>query len=211
MKSPGLEQIRAFLMNKNGLLDMRLFSSDDLDLGRAANHQDVEAFRQIMDQSQDDNLPRRGNEDANKLPPVHQPVRVAQNNLVTAPEYKGGGLAQQSTSVDSVCNIVKRAYLEKCDQGVSKVHMDLEDDVLPRTTLSISEQEGRVLVTFKSENPESRQRLHDGGPALAEKIACALPKDVLLKVAKRSVDDADTREYSADAPAALGNADQGKI
>lgn len=96
-------------------------------------------------------------------------------------------------------SVVTKVYLDSLRDGQRAVRVELDENLLPATRLSIQEQEGRLAVDFVSTHAEARTRLRRGARALAERVARDLSRDVCVKVAAHERDPA-ALEARAQAP-----------
>lgn len=84
--------------------------------------------------------------------------------------------------------VVAKVYLDSLHDRQRGVAVALDEQLLPATRLSVLEQEGRLAVEFVSVNQRSRERLRRGAPALAQRVARELSRDVCVKVAAHDAD-----------------------
>ena len=73
--------------------------------------------------------------------------------------------------------------------GRPEVRISLKDDVLPGVTVSIYEDEGRIVAAFVCANDESREKLNACSHTLAEDICRALGRAALVRVTTDDPDD----------------------
>jgi hypothetical protein len=95
-----------------------------------------------------------------------------------------------AASLDLVAlgGMVTKVYLDSLHDGHRAIGVELNEDLLPATRLSIQEREGRLAVDFVSIDPFARDRLRRGAAALADRIAGDLSRDVAVKVASHEGD-----------------------
>jgi hypothetical protein len=109
--------------------------------------------------------------------------------------------------VQALSDIVVRVCVQSHECGGRAVRVDLDNDVLPATQLSVYEDEGRLAVVFVSMHPGTHGRLCHGAAPIARRVAAELSRDVLLTVAAHGHEGRPLLEVSADAPAASGSTD----
>ncbi len=85
--------------------------------------------------------------------------------------------------------------------GRREVRIELQDEVLPGVSLSVFEDEGRLVAAFTCANESSRERLVASAPALAAEMAASLSRATLVQVQTDDPDDRCLIEARADAPA----------
>ncbi|WP_145925323.1 hypothetical protein [Bordetella sp. H567] len=121
-----------------------------------------------------------------------------QDDIVAVAGRHGGIERQESEVLDvaavtasdlaALGGVVTKVYLDSLHDRQRGIAVALEDQLLPATRLSVLEQEGRLAVDFVSVNQHSRARLRRGAPALAERVARELSRDVSVKVAAHDAD-----------------------
>lgn len=84
--------------------------------------------------------------------------------------------------------------------GRREVRIDLKDEVLPGVTVSVYEDEGRLVAAFVCASEPSREKLCACAQALACELAQLLVRPTLVRVTTDDPDDPCLFEASAAAP-----------
>lgn len=85
--------------------------------------------------------------------------------------------------------------------GRREVRIDLKDEVLPGVTVSVYEDQGRLVADFVCASEPSREKLCACAPTLASELAGSLNRAVLVRVCTDDPEDPCPLEASAN-PAA---------
>ena len=85
--------------------------------------------------------------------------------------------------------------------GRREVRIDLKDEILPGVTVSVYEDQGRLVADFVCASEPSREKLCACAPALAGELAGSLNRAVLVRVCTDDPEDPCPLEAAAD-PAA---------
>ena len=81
--------------------------------------------------------------------------------------------------------------------GRREVRIQLKDEVLPGVTVSVHEDEGRLVVAFVCASEVSRERLNACAQALADELARSLGRAALVRVSTDDPDDPCLYEVAA--------------
>ncbi|MFJ3463694.1 hypothetical protein [Achromobacter spanius] len=156
--------------------------------GRQASDADRQAFEQAMSQ---------GDADAPPAPPASaSPFSLF-----------GAGAGAAAVGAEGASPALAQALSETAtqllvadgSQGRRQVRVALNDDVLPGVSVSVYEDEGRVVADFVCANERSRERACAMAPELAAQLAQSLDRPTRVRV---STDDPeDPRLAQTDAPA----------
>lgn len=113
---------------------------------------------------------------------------------VSAP---AAGAAPGADPAASVPSALSRSLAEAADRllvgdggnGRNEVRIDLKDEVLPGVTVSVYEDEGRLVAAFVCASENSRERLNACARALADELAESLKRAVLVRVTTDDPED----------------------
>lgn len=78
---------------------------------------------------------------------------------------------QSLSLIELIVDTVQRLYVSRDGTDKRRISMDLADDVLPDVTLSVYEEDGRVVVDFECADERSHQALCDIFENLASEFA----------------------------------------
>lgn len=109
-----------------------------------------------------------------------------------------------SLDLAALGGMVTKVYLDSLHDGHRAIGVELNEDLLPATRLSIQEREGRLAVDFVSIDPIARERLRRGAVALADRLAGDLSRDVAVKVASHEGDRRPLEVHADAAPVPQG-------
>ncbi|WP_313625245.1 hypothetical protein [Achromobacter sp.] len=160
--------------------------SDGQAAGRQASDADRQAFEQAMSQ---------GDGDAPPAPPAAaSPFSLfGAGAAATA----AGAPGQSEALAQALSETAEQLLVADGSQGRRQVRVELKDDVLPGVSVSVYEDEGRVVADFVCANESSRERLCAMAPELAAQLAHSLGRPARVRV---STDDPeDPRLAEADA------------
>ena len=85
-------------------------------------------------------------------------------------------------------------------QGRREVRVELKDDVLPGVSVSVYEDEGRVVADFVCANERSRERACAMAPELAAQLAQRLDRPTRVRVSTDDPEDPRLAETEAPGP-----------
>ncbi len=163
--------------------------SDGQAAGRQASDADRQAFEQAMAQGDADAPP----EPAAAASPFSlfgagAPVAVAD----------ASGAAQ--ALAQALSETAGQLLVADGSQGRRQVRVELKDDVLPGVSVSVYEDEGRVVAAFVCANEGSRERLCAMARELAAQLAQGLDRPTRVRVATDDPEDPRLAETDAPAP-----------
>jgi len=94
---------------------------------------------------------------------------------------------------------VERLLVGDGSSGRREARLDLADELLPGVSVSVFEDEGRVVAAFVCANETSRERLTAGAATLASELAQVLSRSTLVRVTTDDPDDPCPLEATAEA------------
>lgn len=164
-------------------------NSDGHAAGRQASDADRQAFEQAMSQ---------GDADAPPAPPAaSSPFALFGSGArATAP----GGDCQSEALAQALSETAEQLLVADGSQGRRQVRVELKDDVLPGVSVSVYEDEGRMVADFICANESSRERLCAMAPELAAQLAESLDKPTRVRVGTDDPEDPCLAETDAPAP-----------
>lgn len=163
--------------------------SDGQAAGRQASDADRQAFEQAMSQGDAD------------TPPA--PAAAASPFSLF-----GAGAAAAAAGADGATDALVQALGETAgqllvadgSQGRRQVRVELKDDVLPGVSVSVYEDEGRVVADFVCANERSRERACAMAPELAAQLAQSLDRPTRVRVSTDDPEDPRLAETEAAGP-----------
>nr|MBF0685031.1 hypothetical protein [Pseudomonas sp.] len=84
---------------------------------------------------------------------------------------------------------VERLLVSDGSSGRREVRIDLADESLPGVSVSVFEEQGRVVAAFVCANETSRERLVACAATLASELAQALSRDAMIRITTDDPDD----------------------
>ena len=155
------------------------------DVRREASDADLHAFEQA--------LAREGKDERQEQPPHRQqqpadaPTRPfglfgAPLSAAPAPAAAPAGLSQ------ALCAAAGRLLVSD-GGGRREVRIDLKNEVLPGVTVSVYEDEGRLVAAFACASEASREKLCACAGALAAELARSLARAALVRVTTDDPED----------------------
>ncbi len=168
-----------------------LAHSDGQAAGRQASDADRRAFEQALAQGQNDD------------------GRAPAPPAAATPFSLFGAAAAAAPPADPPSQALAEALLGSAEQllvadgsqGRRQVRVELKDDVLPGVSVSVYEEESRVVADFLCANEASRERLMAMARPLAEQLADSLGRDARVRVSADDPEDPCLAETDASAPA----------
>lgn len=160
--------------------------SDGQAAGRQASDADRQAFEQAMSQ---------GDADA----PPEQPAAASPFSLfgAGASAAASGALGQSEALAQALSETAGQLLVADGSQGRRQVRVELKDDVLPGVSVSVYEDEGRVVADFVCANESSRERLCAMAPELASQLAQSLGRPARVRVSTDDPEDPRLAETDA--------------
>lgn len=164
---------------------------------REAREGDRQAFERALGEDApdaDDAAARRGQQDT-PAPPAGAFGLFA------------GAAARVETSADAALRAALREHLLAAasqlrvgegGSGRREVSVTLDEAVLPGVTVSVHEDEGRVVAAFVCRVESSRERLNLAAPGLAADLAAALARPTLVQVSTDDPEDLCLTESRAE-------------
>ncbi|WP_263914209.1 hypothetical protein [Achromobacter sp. 79A6] len=168
-----------------------LAQSDGQAPGRHASDADRRAFEQALAQDADaDGKP--------PAPPAATPFSLfgAAASVATGPAE-----APSTALTDALLDSAEQLLVADGSQGRRQVRVELKDDVLPGVSVSVYEEEGRVVADFVCANEDSRERLTAMARPLAEQLADSLARPARVRVSADDPEYPCLAETDASAPA----------
>jgi len=110
-----------------------------------------------------------------------------------APAAAPAGLAQ------ALSEAADRMLVGDGSSGRREVRLDLKAEVLPGVTVSVYEEDGRLVAAFACASEASRETLNRCARALAEELARSLARPVRVRVSTDDPEDPCLLEADADA------------
>lgn len=168
-----------------------LAHSDGQAAGRGASDADRRAFEQALAQGQNDD----GRAPA--PPAAATPFSLFSAAAAAAPPADPPSQALAEALLGSA----EQLLVADGSQGRRQVRVELKDDVLPGVSVSVYEEESRVVADFVCANEASRERLMAMARPLAEQLADSLGRDARVRVSADDPEDPCLAETDASAPA----------
>jgi hypothetical protein len=152
---------------------------------RDASDADRQAFEQAL--AQDGGEPAAGTAgpSADALTETPRPFALFPGAVTSAetPAAAPAGLAR------ALNEAADRMLVGDGGSGRREVRLDLKAEVLPGVTLSVYEEEGRLVAAFACASEASRETLNRCAQSLAEELAQSLARAVLVRVATDDPED----------------------
>lgn len=167
-----------------------LSQSDGQAAGRQASDADRRAFEQALAQDGDD--PRS----AQSVAPTPFSLFGALSGQTSVPAE-----APSQALAETLLGSAEQLLVADGSQGRRQVRVELKDEVLPGVSVSVYEEEGRVIADFVCASEPSRQRLAALVRTLAVQLAESLGRLTRVRVATDDPEDPCLTETDADAPA----------
>jgi len=169
-----------------------LAQSDGQAPGRHASDADRRAFEQALAQDPD----------ADGKPPA-APAAATPFSLFGAGASAASVPAEAPASAlaDALLGSAEQLLVADGSQGRRQVRVELKDDVLPGVSVSVYEEEGRVVADFVCANEASRERLNAMARPLAEQLADSLARPARVRVSADDPEYPCLAETDASAPA----------
>ncbi|MEN4920214.1 hypothetical protein ABE485_16200 [Achromobacter spanius] len=164
-------------------------NSDGQAAGRQASDADRQAFEQAMSQ---------GEADAPPAPPAaSSPFALFGAG---APVAAAGAEGQSAALAQALSDTAGQLLVADGSQGRRQVRIELKDDVLPGVSVSVYEDEGRLVADFVCAHEGSRERLCAMAPDLAAQMAASLDRPTRVRVATDDPEDPRLAETDAQPP-----------
>jgi len=113
--------------------------------------------------------------------------------LFGAPAGPVSGSSGQEAAPDGLvgelAQAADRMLVGDGSSGRREVRIDLKDDVLPGVTVSVYEDEGRLVAAFVCASEASREKLNACAQTLAGELARSLARAVLVRVSTDDPED----------------------
>jgi hypothetical protein len=160
--------------------------SDGQAAGRQASDADRQAFEQAMSQGDSDAPPAQ--------PAASSPFSLfGAGAAATAP----GAPGQSEALAQALSETAEQLLVAGGSQGRRQVRVELKDDVLPGVSVSVYEDEGRVVAEFVCANESSRERLCAMALELAAQLAQSLSRPARVRVSTDDPEDPRLAETDA--------------
>ena len=170
-----------------------LAHSDGQAAGRQASDADRRAFEQALAQGQD--------ADAQKPAPPAAATPFSLFGAAAAAAAAPPADTPSQALAEALLGSAEQLLVADGSQGRRQVRVELKDDVLPGVSVSVYEEEGRVVADFVCANETSRERLTAMARPLAEQLADSLGRDARVRVSADDPEDPCLAETDASAPA----------
>lgn len=160
-----------------------------------ASDADREAFQQALSQDGDGSPATSGNE-----PGMPRPFALF--GAGTSPAEPGATDAGHEAAMRLARDLgssVERLLVGDGSSGRREARLDLADELLPGVSVSVFEEEGRVVAAFVCASEASRERLATCAATLASELAQALSRSTLVRVTTDDPDDPCLLEAAAEA------------
>jgi len=149
---------------------------------REASDADRQAFEQAL--ARDGGPPAESPEPSADTP---KPFVLLSGALAPAetqaPVAAPDGLAQ------ALSEAADRMLVGDGSSGRREVRLDLKAEVLPGVTVSVYEEDGRLVAAFACASEASRETLNRCAPVLAQELAQSLARAVLVRVSTDDPED----------------------
>ncbi|WP_323018745.1 hypothetical protein [Castellaniella sp.] len=157
---------------------------------REAADADRRAFEQAMNQTSADGAPAAAADPAGDTP---KPFALFGGPAapLSGSEQAPAGLAQD------LARAADRMLVGDGSTGRREVRLALKDEILPGVTMSVYEEEGRLVAAFVCSREASRERLAACARALADEWAQSVGRPVLVRVSADDPDDPCLTEAAA--------------
>jgi hypothetical protein len=117
----------------------------------------------------------------------------------------GGPAASEQRDTKSTPNGLTEGLAQAADRllvgdgssGRREVRIDLKDEVLPGVTVSVYEDEGRLVAAFACSSESSRETLNGCAQPLADELARSLSRPTLVRVTTDDPEDPCLYEAAA--------------
>jgi len=150
---------------------------------RDASDADMHAFQHALAQEGEDEAQARQQRKAADAPRPLGLFGAPLSSAVAAQTAAPEGLTQD------LCAAAGRLLVSGGHQGRREVRIDLKDEVLPGVTVSVYEDEGRVVAAFTCASEPSREKLCACANALARELAQSLKRLALVRVTTDDPED----------------------
>ncbi len=174
--------------------DLTDFSQPRQQTRQNASDADRRAFEQALVQGGADKRSDTGTTPPNPfsllgaMAPVTLPGSTPPTNNVPGAAPLANAIAEAAT----------RLLVGDGSSGRREVRIELKDDVLPGVTVSVHEDEGRLVAAFICANEASRERLCGCAQELADALAQSLARATLIRITTDDPDDLCPFEASSD-------------
>lgn len=150
-----------------------------------ASDADREAFQQALSQDGDAGTANSGDEAGTLRPFALFGAPAAPGEPVKA----DAGDDMAARLARDLGSSVERLLVGDGSSGRREVRLDLADELLPGVSVSVFEEEGRVVAAFVCASEASRERLAACAATLASELAQALSRGTLVRVTTDDPDD----------------------
>jgi hypothetical protein len=161
-----------------------------------ASDTDRQAFERALSQGDDGQQVRAEAEQAAETP---RPFGLF-GSLAAAPAGQAAAGAAPEGLAQSLSTAADRLLVGDGGSGRREVRIDLKDEILPGVTVSVYEDEGRLVAAFACASEASREKLCACAQTLAAEMAQSLSRPALVRVTTDDPEDPCLFEATAAAP-----------
>lgn len=134
--------------------------------------------------------------------PGHAGQRAASAAMAGDTENRTASCQPVPANWPELAKLVSALYVDASAAGPREVRVVLSDSVLPKTSVAVAEESGRVAVRFHCGARAACDRLCGCAPRLADELASRLARGVVLSVGHEDLGGLWLAQVYADAPEA---------